>query len=798
VEQAASLERICVNGHDVLCIILNHLLSELIQKGTIDSLVINTKNVLDTNLLLRESAKMVTEAILAKGSNSSVDASFAVAQWHALRHLVVVVNCVISKCGLGMGDLLNDCMKPANRVDPISGGLYGIRLPEGNSSPINAEKYRKILIQGNDFSDNGKPSNYYRHICVHLSSQILTLIEAFILPKCLDARLSTYQRHGLALVRTNEARLGSSQGPVLASLIRLSLVMICNLEPCSKTFLQCCWRLRCFLQWALELIKESVALAGFSAAFHDLTAPLDRLLLAIVLHSHSALSICATLLSTFEYPFAEGIDDEAGKIKSGRRLIQVCFVLRELVVTAFRGRNEVLRAALSHDVFQALQESLENTTERNLQQQSSQEVVVREFLASEWVSTYHDIRLNDRASDTLQEKQSLESQSRSTRKGSLVMHQLSEESFQNIMDFTRALDVPFKMYLEDQRRWAETDLVRDLEYEGDEAIKRFSLDYKESITESRRRSLERSIGTDGRWNVVVRQVIDLWTSHSAHWKLGENRDCLGRRTVLVRNKAFDKHENASYEQMLGLDRERREMEVEERRRKKAEKEQEELLDVLMKNSAYVPYGSDAMLEDDEVCGVDVAASNQETLKEEIDSSNQVVRPETTKAEELIIEVEPERLEQVFPVGIGDEDQWAKSFVWDDIECIVARFPEVEIVTLRAIAKGKLLLTSHSIYFCPFDSINVVTKKVIDGWHNEEQTKHIASRWRLHRLSEAHSRRYILRAQAIELFFVDGNDLFLHFSLGVRERDRFYAKLRNSCKVSILSYLYFFSIKLNCF
>jgi hypothetical protein len=46
----------------------------------------------------------------------------------------------------------------------------------------------------------------------------------------------------------------------------------------------------------------------------------------------------------------------------------------------------------------------------------------------------------------------------------------------------------------------------------------------------------------------------------------------------------------------------------------------------------------------------------------------------------------------------------------------------------------------------------------------------------------HGRRFMLCAQAIELFFADGVELFLNFSGGTRERDRFYAKLRNSCKV----------------
>ena len=53
------------------------------------------------------------------------------------------------------------------------------------------------------------------------------------------------------------------------------------------------------------------------------------------------------------------------------------------------------------------------------------------------------------------------------------------------------------------------------------------------------------------------------------------------------------------------------------------------------------------------------------------------------------------------------------------------------------------------------------------------------RWRLSRLTEVLGRRYMLRAQALELFFSDSHELFLNFSGGTKERDRFYAKLRNS-------------------
>ena len=136
-----------------------------------------------------------------------------------------------------------------------------------------------------------------------LSAQTLSLLDAFIFPDSLDASLPISQLHGLTLVRSNEARLGVSQNLILASLIWLSLVLQCNLEPSSiNKCLQRCRRLRCFLHWSLELIRESVTLAGYLAAFHDITAPLDRPLLPVVLHCHRALARRSAVLSEIESP----------------------------------------------------------------------------------------------------------------------------------------------------------------------------------------------------------------------------------------------------------------------------------------------------------------------------------------------------------------------------------------------------------------------------------------------------------------------------------------------------------------
>ena len=733
---------------------------------------------------------MVTEAILATGSNGSVDASFALKQWHGLRHLAVVASCVVAKSGFGLGDIFDYRNQPGASVDSVSGGLYGIRLPETNITALNAAEYIQSIHYGTGADSGLSAQDRYRRICVCLSAQTLSLLDAFIFPDSLDASLPISQLHGLALVRSNEARLGVSQGPILASLIRLSLVLLCNLEPSSIKCLQCCSRLRCFLHWSLELIRESVALAGYSAAFHDLTAPLDRLLLAVVLHCHRALARCSAVLSEIESsPLSKYFHDDEARKKYDRRLLRVCFELRELVVTAYRGRNEVLRAALSFQAFEALQESLEFSKDQlqdSNKRPPSQETVVREFLNSNWVTRYHDI---DRQGDLSIPDQVANGQpyqqKKASNRGFLAIKELSLESCQNVIDFNRALDGPFKIYLDDQKNWAETDLVRDLEYDGDAAVKRFSLQHRSALIETTRNCIDRTSGAANRWEAIERQVREPWTALEAHWKFGDHPDCLGRRILMARNRNFNDHADASYELMLGMERERAEREREERQRKKAEQERENLVDVVKRNAAYVPYGDGAIAEDEDDVGIDESMGHAVAVEEDRGHVNAVV---------VLASEEPTVEQPVLASGVVvedcsadkdviDEDFWAKSFVWADVESVVARFDEIEVVTVRTTTVGKLLLTSHGLYFHQTgDTINVMTKEVDNYSEKDKLLVRKRLRWRLSRLREAHGRRFMLRAQAIELFFADGTELFVNFIGGARERDRFYAKLRNSCKV----------------
>lgn len=99
MEQTASLQRVCVNGHEVLCLILTHFLAELIDNGTVDSASISeTEGSADRNWLLKESARTVTNGIVANGLDGS-NASIAVKKWRNLRHLAAVLSGLIIKSG---------------------------------------------------------------------------------------------------------------------------------------------------------------------------------------------------------------------------------------------------------------------------------------------------------------------------------------------------------------------------------------------------------------------------------------------------------------------------------------------------------------------------------------------------------------------------------------------------------------------------------------------------------------------------------------------------------------------------
>lgn len=800
LENVSALERVCVNGHTVLLLLLSSLCANVFENGTlleIGSISAEDWHDVDLeaeSLPLKQSARLVTDAILSNGMKG-LDMTTAVRSWRSLRHLTEVVVALATKSGLGVASLFDYSSQKASAVDIVSNGLHGIRLPESKVKGISAYEYGDMVkaIRESALDGAEKGQDIDRRLCVNIAAQVLTLLDAFIFPDSLDSSLPASHIHGLALVRSSEPRLGPSQGTLLASAIRLSLILLALLEPSSVKLLQCASRLKCLLFWALELVREEPSLS--EVVVQGNMAMVDRLLLATVLHCHRALGRCSALLievesSPFETYFASREDQK----RHHRRLLRVSLELRDIASTVFRGRNHILKSSLSPAAYGDLQASLEGDHRIH-----SKEGVVREFLCSRWVTKYQDIET--RADIAVPEQATMGTIALNsegpTVQGFIVIEKLAQEAEAIVVDYEKALHSCFESYLESQRKWAETDAVRDLEYDGDTITSRLSDRHDSAIAELTKAKSRRRNRAELRWHRLERKVVEPWKL-AAHWKLAQYSDPIGRRLLMVQNRYFDSHEDASYEVSLGKERDREE---EYRSSVRLEREKKDLAEVMRRNAdAFIvenPVMDCEPVEDDTMHAVsDSEGSTDLELVSDTESNDVFGRKDAddTSANSDGNPDEVQRDEEWDKIGAsdidnigadGDIDGWAKIFMWSESESVVARFENVMLIELRSYTEGKVLLTNHGIYFRQIgDEMNVMTKEPL-GMDDTGPSETKDRRWRLCRLSEIQGRRYMLRQQALEMFFADGQELFINFPAGGKDRDRFYAKIRNSCKIPML-------------
>ena len=163
--------------------------------------------------------------------------------------------------------------------------------------------------------------------------------------------------------------------------------------------------------------------------------------------------------------------------QSHRRLFRAILELREIVLTAYRGRNEVLRTALSPEAHKALSRGLEEvptTPQSEGSKSSSKEVNLRSFLENDWVSNFHDVdtldgfeipeqvasgQVNDDKTD--KRAATLGKEATASTLGKEAMLELISESKAIVKEYSALLNAPFAAYCDSQRKWAETDAVRD-------------------------------------------------------------------------------------------------------------------------------------------------------------------------------------------------------------------------------------------------------------------------------------------------------------------------------------------------
>jgi len=680
---------------------------------------------------------------------------------------------------LGLVDLFDNTEFAAGPVDAITSGLHGIRLADERMKCTEASDYTRIVSQSNtEFQQDGSSPESHsefvcRRLCVRLAAQALILFDAFVFPESLDTSLPASQIHGLDLVRDSEARLGSSQGPVVSSAIRLSLVLLAVLEPSSVKFLQCISRLRCLLSWTLELIREK----GVHVAFAEGgVASLDRLLLMIILHCHRALAKCSALLGEIEASshevYFESKDDQRRCI---RRVVRAVLDIRDIVSATFRERYDVLSQFLSQAALASLRLSLEGKPKKG----QSKDAVALEFLSSTWVSSFQDVE-NYRGTYIPEQLESIVQVDSSQSTGKAALEATTEEIKTIIADFEKALDDSFTVYLELQRKWTETDAIRELEFSGDTSKKVIANRVHQGLAETMRDGTNKKDVTLASLKLFEATVVRPW-QESRHFKVSRLADQLGRRSLLDDNDLFSSHKEASYENSLGAQQPSDTASLGSKR---------DLTEVMKRNA-------EAFTRND-TNDVEEAGSDDDSLfqsESDGESSHELPGTETTSQtsddEAFTAESGSEdgwdkiKLEEIRDVGAdGDSDKWAKSFSWEPGELVVARFDSVQVLNVQCTIEGKLLVSSHALYFVPTgDAISVMTKEKVVIERNTRTDR--PRTWKLSRLEAVYGRRYLLQPHALELFFADLCDLFLIFPGGSRDRDRFYAKIRHSCKAPLL-------------
>ena len=216
--------------------------------------------------------------------------------------------------------------------------------------------------------------------------------------------------------------------------------------------------------------------------------------------------------------------------------------------------------------------------------------------------------------------------------------------------------------MEKQRKWAETSAVRDLEFQGDTTLKSLSGECKQKGKFLSKDIVELSVAAKLRWGAMEKKVGN--TLHSpSHWRLPIFTDHNGRRILLVPNSKFDSHHSASYDLMMGQDREREGKGIKER------KLQHELSDLMKRNA-------EALSSYDEILALD--DDNDDDQKGDINEDSELVteqataelsNPEVLSAKSSETNVTEESASEELDVG-GDE--WARAFIWEDGESIVAR------------------------------------------------------------------------------------------------------------------------------
>ena len=187
----------------------------------------------------------------------------------------------------------------------------------------------------------------------------------------------------------------------------------------------------------------------------------------------------------------------------------------------------MLRASLSPQAHDALSRGLEGGDLLSPKKPSdppanliSREESIRTFLAHDWVTGFHDVQTV--GSTILPDSVGT--------MGKEVFLTLASESAAIINDYKTVMNAPWKAFCEHQRKWAETDAVREMEHSGDLIVKKLASKECSNALESNKLMIAGLALASSRFSMMLQLAREPWTK-AANWKFPCFTDLLFRRIV---------------------------------------------------------------------------------------------------------------------------------------------------------------------------------------------------------------------------------------------------------------------------
>lgn len=393
------------------------------------------------------------------------------------------------------------------------------------------------------------------------------------------------------------------------------------------------------------------------------------------------------------------------------------------MLDAYKGRPGLLKECFSPDAYQSLELSLATKDEWSLPTSGKGRMEgLKSFLNSDWVQNFHDINyvevVRDIDSSSCNGAIAFpEMLNADTPEVHSFMKGLSDESKKILDEYNRALNIPFSIYLEQQKDWADTSAVRDMEYDGNVSINNLSSQYRSSIKDLKKTEDMKIARSNQRLSNIDRKLPLETSAGAAKWRFDYHADRLHRRILLIPNQNYVDHAEASYDLALGKERERALKEREERLKKKKEEALAKMLAVAKEGIVKQTDGDDnddVFLDDTEHDDTDHDDTNSEEredmegkegdIESDVDdasiSSDDISIGPVSELEvppgQLITDWEHIDNDEV----VVDDDRyekgsylWAKEYVWSTGEKLIHFWKEVQIVTIQTIFEGELVLVS---------------------------------------------------------------------------------------------------------